>query len=298
LNPQTKERAVKNMAKIHRYVLIGLVMVALNGCSAQQSSSTVERVGGGREEIVGMANPASTYCVDQGNTLEIRTDSEGGQVGICIFPDGSECEEWAYMRGECGPGEAAASETGSTDTVDMVQVAGWMGYVVSTPDGAEFDDYVVLAPDGVGEFGIAGATPELEAKIVDLRDQEEPGKFANFWGTLTCNVRDYNDCQMLVEQIRVGTEITDPEPVEGWVGTLVSTQSDSQFDDRFVLSGRYPVEFGIASAVGPSEEYDLSDELEALRDTGTVVRVTGNMVCGVPDVNACQIQVTLIESVS
>ncbi len=52
---------------------------------------------------IGVANPASTYCLDQGNKLEIRTASDGGQYGVCIFPDGSECEEWAYFRGECTP---------------------------------------------------------------------------------------------------------------------------------------------------------------------------------------------------
>ncbi|MGD9047218.1 MAG: DUF333 domain-containing protein, partial [Anaerolineae bacterium] len=41
-----------------------------------------------------MANPASKFCVEQGYQLEIR-DEAGGQVGYCLFPDGSECEEWA-----------------------------------------------------------------------------------------------------------------------------------------------------------------------------------------------------------
>ena len=50
----------------------------------------------------GLPNPASKYCADQGYKLEIR-DEAGGQVGYCLFPDGSECEEWAFFRGECGP---------------------------------------------------------------------------------------------------------------------------------------------------------------------------------------------------
>lgn len=55
----------------------------------------------------GMANPASTYCVEQGFKSEIRTAADGSQSGVCIFPDGSECEEWAYFRGECVPGTEA-----------------------------------------------------------------------------------------------------------------------------------------------------------------------------------------------
>jgi putative hemolysin len=52
----------------------------------------------------GLANPASVFCEENGGTLEIREEAEG-QVGVCVFPDGSECEEWAYYRGECAPGE-------------------------------------------------------------------------------------------------------------------------------------------------------------------------------------------------
>ncbi len=52
------------------------------------------------ESPLDMANPASKYCVEQGYKLEIREEA-GGQVGYCIFPDGSECEEWAFYRGEC-----------------------------------------------------------------------------------------------------------------------------------------------------------------------------------------------------
>lgn len=54
-------------------------------------------------EAAGLPNPASVFCNDQGGRLDIRTDENGGQYGVCIFPDGSECEEWAYFRGECAP---------------------------------------------------------------------------------------------------------------------------------------------------------------------------------------------------
>jgi len=52
----------------------------------------------------GLANPASVYCEENGGELEIREDESGGQVGYCVFQDGSECEKWAYYRGECQPG--------------------------------------------------------------------------------------------------------------------------------------------------------------------------------------------------
>ncbi|MGD9048525.1 MAG: DUF333 domain-containing protein [Anaerolineae bacterium] len=55
------------------------------------------------ESPIGLPNPASVFCEEQGYKLELRTDASG-TAGYCIFPDGSECEEWAFFRGECAPG--------------------------------------------------------------------------------------------------------------------------------------------------------------------------------------------------
>lgn len=49
---------------------------------------------------IGIANPASTNCVEKGGTIVIENEKEG-QVGYCVFEDGSKCEEWAFFRGEC-----------------------------------------------------------------------------------------------------------------------------------------------------------------------------------------------------
>jgi inhibitor of cysteine peptidase len=57
-----------------------------------------------------IANPASVYCVKAGGSLGIRTTDDGSQYGICKFPDGSECEEWAFYRGECMIGFSTPSE--------------------------------------------------------------------------------------------------------------------------------------------------------------------------------------------
>ncbi|MFA5888692.1 MAG: DUF333 domain-containing protein [Candidatus Paceibacterota bacterium] len=54
-----------------------------------------------KKDDVGIANPASVFCVEQGGRLDIRTDTNGGQTGFCVFEGGPECEEWAFFRGEC-----------------------------------------------------------------------------------------------------------------------------------------------------------------------------------------------------
>ena len=52
-----------------------------------------------------IANPASKHCLDEGYKLVIRKDAQGGESGYCQFPDGTECEEWAYIRSQCQPGQ-------------------------------------------------------------------------------------------------------------------------------------------------------------------------------------------------
>ena len=54
-----------------------------------------------------LPNPASVFCEEQGGVIEMRSDAEGGVKGVCVFPDGSECEEWAFYRDECQPASAA-----------------------------------------------------------------------------------------------------------------------------------------------------------------------------------------------
>lgn len=59
--------------------------------------------------LANMPNPASQHCEQNGGTLQLRLDANGGQYGMCVFADGSECEEWAFYRGECRPANSPSS---------------------------------------------------------------------------------------------------------------------------------------------------------------------------------------------
>jgi putative hemolysin len=72
------------MKEIYTFIII---LMALTACTAPQAN---------------MPNPASVYCEQNGNKFEIQTASDGSQNGICVFPDGSTCDEQAYFCGECG----------------------------------------------------------------------------------------------------------------------------------------------------------------------------------------------------
>ena len=49
------------------------------------------------------ANPASQNCVQQGGKLAIER-GPGGEIGVCLFEDNRQCEEWALLRGLCPAG--------------------------------------------------------------------------------------------------------------------------------------------------------------------------------------------------
>lgn len=171
-------------------------------------------------------------------------------------------------------------------------VIAWYGYVVSLPNGTQFDDKVILHPAGAGQFGIGGASPEIDAQIIALRDKSDPGKNVHFWGQLICDVPDVNGCQLYVDKLLIdGTgETSGPIMVEGWWVSLVSTPDMPQVDDAVVLVGDYPVQFGIWSL-----DEALSGQLDELRDSGIDFQIWGEMICGVMDAGGCQIQPTQIK---
>ncbi len=59
---------------------------------------------GGGGDAVAIANPASKNCIDKGGKVELK-DSPDGQFGVCVFSDGSRCEEWAFVRNQCEVGK-------------------------------------------------------------------------------------------------------------------------------------------------------------------------------------------------
>lgn len=97
------------------FLALLLLTSLLAGCvGLSQEFTTPETPVPAPEETqaVDVANPASVHCQEQGGVLEIRTGADGGQVGFCLFPDGSECEEWALYRGACRPtGQALPTPT-------------------------------------------------------------------------------------------------------------------------------------------------------------------------------------------
>lgn len=72
-----------------------IALAALAGLGLLACSEDLQRAP--TDDTTGIANPASTFCVEQGGTVEI-VDETGGQVGYCNLPDGTRVEEWEYFR--------------------------------------------------------------------------------------------------------------------------------------------------------------------------------------------------------
>lgn len=115
-----------------------LVVILLTACSAPVKQQVATPVATDIPQV-NLPNPASAYCVEQGFESEIRTAEDGSQSGVCIFADGSECDEWAYFEGECGPTPQVTDTPAGPASVYAPQLvtpdpslyANWMKYVDS-----------------------------------------------------------------------------------------------------------------------------------------------------------------------
>jgi putative hemolysin len=264
-----------------------------------------------------IANPASVYCAQKGNKLEIRTAADGSQSGMCVFPDGKTCDEWAYFRGECGPaaqtsptpaisvaptavssgGGAGGNPPGSFVTPGTAEkVADWWGIIKGTTPGAQYDDYFERRDLGQTIlFGIDSMDPAVRSQIQAVRGS---GKIVHLYGTLFSNVPDYNGSQIRVDRIEVegqrqGSFVTPSttEKVVNWWGIIKGNGPGAQFDDCFERQDLGQIiSFGIES-MDPA----VRSQVQALRDSGRVVHLYGTLSSNVPDCNGSQIQVERIE---
>jgi uncharacterized protein len=275
-----------------------LILMALTACTAPQTQAAPEPAATDIPQV-GMPNPASVYCAQNGNKLEIHTAADGSQNGICIFPDGSTCDEWAYFRGECGSAaEASGGGPGGSGGYmppgTSEEIAGWWGVIKSTEPGAQYDDYFERQDLGqIIYFGIDSMDPAVQAQIEALRDT---GKIVHLYGTLFSNVPDYNGSQIQVDRIEEQASGGYMPPgttdeIADWRGVIKSTEPGTQYDDYFELwTNGQIIYFGIDS-MDPA----VQSQIEVLRDSGKIVHLYGTLLSNVPDYNGSQILVDRIE---
>ena len=102
----------------------------------------------------------------------MRQDPSGGTIGYCIFPDGSECEEWAYFRGECDPvsPDIQAADPSPIPTVlpiDPADYQGWWTYLHPTYN------FSILLPEEWIVEEITSGDPLLNGHQLNLHSRYE-----------------------------------------------------------------------------------------------------------------------------
>ena len=187
---------------------------------------------------------------------------------------------------------ASSPEVVSPDPGDPI--VAWLGHIASMPEGSRFDDMVVLSPDGTGELGLTGATPDIEAEIHSLRDAEDPNEYVHFWGNLLlCSIDDYNNnnCQLVVERMQYGANYSE-EDIHDWFGTIKKSTFNGGESYVFELFSQFPMWYGIDA----SQDESLQTQLEHFLETNETVEISGKLMVGVPDVNGTRIEISSIEA--
>jgi len=170
-------------------LLLTLALLLLTSCATPQTQPTptlskVEGPVSTDTPQANMPNPASVYCEEQGYKTEIRTAADGSQSGVCIFPNGSECDEWAFFRGECGPASqnnpttaptAGATSPAPTEIptplpIDPTDYQGWWTYIHPV-----YNFSIMLPEDWVVEE-ITVNDPLMNGHTLSLHPQYITGK--------------------------------------------------------------------------------------------------------------------------
>jgi C1A family cysteine protease len=121
-----------------------------------------------------MANPAAVYCRELGYEYQV-VDAAEGQHGVCVLPDGSECDGWAFLEGKCGQSHSYCATQG----YDLVTKSDGKNsfseeYGVCVRDGQEVGTVTDLiglaekATKGSRRVEQAPSAPKEEAPVVGL----------------------------------------------------------------------------------------------------------------------------------
>ena len=127
------------MKKVFGILLVGLLSMSLEAHSKDVSRkvkkpvSVKQSVSAGNvnqnnnyqnedfpeQKMIGMANPASVYCVEKGGESITKQDKDGSEYGICKFKDGKEVDEWEFYRKNHDLTEKGVPEINKNKKIDF-----------------------------------------------------------------------------------------------------------------------------------------------------------------------------------
>ncbi len=144
-----------------------------NALQEDLATEPASTCGGDLGDRLGMANPAATYCKELGYEYRI-TQTNKGEEGICVFPDGGECEEWKFLAGKCGRERSYCAKQG----LDLVTKTNGKNplsreYAVCVDDGQE------IGPVS----GLMGLSEKATRSSIPVLGSEPPPEQAPLTGT-------------------------------------------------------------------------------------------------------------------
>jgi len=117
---------------------------------------------------IGKPNPTALYCEELGYEYKNKK-VKGGEIGICVMPNKTECDGWDFLRGKCGQKFSYCAKKGYDTRAERAE------------RGAYTIEYAVCVPKTSGEKEIPmgqlmkrnGDHQDLGLdKIMELRAQE------------------------------------------------------------------------------------------------------------------------------
>ena len=270
-----------------------LILSALivSGCGSATVEPTQVPTAVPTESSAVLPNPASVYCEEQGYTLEMRTDADGGQYGVCIFPDGSECDEWALFRGECSPAGAQppVQPLEPAQALDMALAyirehfdqapaadMTWMENPLPDDEllGSETIEYI----SDDGEWTATLSYPVVAPEAVVYEVVVTGPAFRLRWAVKVD----------AAGQMTGSLAPSSAEPVACLYGRVESSPGEAAIDDYLIL---LPEEARRALDVVGADE-TIEAQIEELRDSTSYAHFWGLLDCDLPYWGGCRLVVT------
>lgn len=207
------------------FTLIGIVLST--SCSAAQNKPAPQ---------ANIPNPASVYCDENSGKLTIVAASDGSQSEVCTFPDGSTCDEWAYYRGECKPGDSLVNPPISTTSSPMLETyndpfayCAAVG-MIDTPDvrytGPQVSDEIINGYKTAAGLESSTEPMEMLKQTTIWRCMNNQVYACNFGANLPCNSKANTDripssamvdyCKANPDSGFIPMSVTGHDTIYGW----------------------------------------------------------------------------------
>ncbi len=160
------------MKKILTFLFLAVMLAiciqapAADNIQESQPPTAASSCGEAPASLIG--NPAAFYCTQvMGYDYQVRSQSDGGQEGVCVMPDGEACNQWDFYTGQCG---ADASYCAQNGWAIQTRSDGKDPY--ANPYGVCVDssNRTTLALHQLIDFNLLPPTPETE----DIRSANTP----------------------------------------------------------------------------------------------------------------------------